>query len=96
VSSAANLNVPLLSPIRCGLSSWFFHVMVVPATTVKVAGSEGEVVDLDGIRGRTPLGFDKLLRRPGCRSWRLFVPRRFSRSRPWFSGGALCGPDLRM
>jgi len=31
VSSAADLKVPFLSPIRCGLSSSFFQVTVVPA-----------------------------------------------------------------
>src|SRR6516162_8334593 len=43
VSSAADLNVPLLSPIRCGLSSSFFQVTVVPAVTVKVAGAKAKL-----------------------------------------------------
>src|ERR1700747_3597280 len=38
VSSAADLKVPFLSPIRCGLSSSFFQVTVGPAGTVSVAG----------------------------------------------------------
>src|SRR5690242_14058897 len=40
VSSAADLKVPFLSPIRCGLSSSFFQVTVVPAVTVSVAGAK--------------------------------------------------------
>src|ERR1700751_5364720 len=43
VSSAADLKVPFLSPIRCGLSSSFFHVTVVPAVTVKAAGVKAKV-----------------------------------------------------
>jgi hypothetical protein len=38
VSSAADLKVPFLSPMRCGLSSSFFQVTIVPAVTVRVAG----------------------------------------------------------
>src|SRR3984893_14691926 len=38
VSSAADVNVPFLSPIRCGLSSSFFQVTVVPGVTVRLAG----------------------------------------------------------
>src|ERR1700751_3919134 len=43
VSSAADLKVPFLSPIRCGLSSSFFQVTVVPAVTVKGAGGKAQV-----------------------------------------------------
>jgi hypothetical protein len=43
VSSAADLKVPFLSPIRCGLSSSFFHVTVVPAVTVKAAGVKAKL-----------------------------------------------------
>src|SRR5215472_5862728 len=43
VSSAADLNVPFLSPIRCGLSSSFFQVTVVPAVTVSVAGAKAKL-----------------------------------------------------
>jgi Na+/serine symporter len=38
VSSAADVNVPFASPIRCGLSSSFFQVTVVPGVTVRLAG----------------------------------------------------------
>src|SRR5262249_7778433 len=40
VSSAADLKDPFLSPIRCGLSSSFFQVTVVPAVTVSVPGAK--------------------------------------------------------
>ena len=43
VSSAADLKVPFLSPIRCGLSSSFFQVTVVPAVTVRVAGVKAKL-----------------------------------------------------
>src|SRR5712671_3966800 len=43
VSSAADLKVPFLSPIRCGLSSSFFQVTVVPAVTVSVAGAKAKL-----------------------------------------------------
>ena len=43
VSSAADLKVPFLSPIRCGLSSSFFQVTVVPAATVRVAGVKAKL-----------------------------------------------------
>ena len=43
VSSAADLNVPFWSPIRCGLSSAFFQVTVVPAVTVRVAGAKAKL-----------------------------------------------------
>src|ERR1700739_3793664 len=38
VSSAGDAKVPPLPPIRCGLSSSFFHVTVVPAVTVRAGG----------------------------------------------------------
>ena len=63
VSSAADLKVPFLSPIRCGLSSSFFQVTVVPAVTVERRRREGEVVDLDG--GRACRGRDRRLARSG-------------------------------
>src|SRR6516225_4806546 len=40
VSSAADLNAPFLSPIRCGLSSSFFQVTVVPVVTASVVGAK--------------------------------------------------------
>src|SRR5690348_17021132 len=43
VSSAADVNVPFLSPIRCGLSSSFFQVTGVPALTVRVAGRKAKL-----------------------------------------------------
>src|ERR1700756_4945078 len=43
VSSAADLKVPFLSPIRCGLSSSFFQVTVVPAVIVSVAGVKAKL-----------------------------------------------------
>jgi hypothetical protein len=43
VSSAADVKVPFLSPIRCGLSSSFFQVTVVPAVTVSVAGAKAKL-----------------------------------------------------
>src|ERR1700751_186011 len=43
VSSAADLKVPSLSPIRCGLSSSFFQVTVVPVVTVRVAGVKAKL-----------------------------------------------------
>jgi hypothetical protein len=64
VSSAADLKVPFLSPIRCGLSSSFFQITVVPAVTVSVAGAKGEVVDIDG--GGTRHGREHPLARRGA------------------------------
>src|SRR5215470_6644028 len=43
VSSAADFKVPFLSPIRCGLSSSFFQVTVVPAVTVRIAGAKAKL-----------------------------------------------------
>src|ERR1700746_2882502 len=43
VSSAADLKAPSLSPIRCGLSSSFFQITVVPAVTVRVAGVKAKL-----------------------------------------------------
>ena len=51
VSSAGDAKVPPLPPIRCGLSSSFFHVTVVPTVTVRAGGKYFEVFDIDG--GRT-------------------------------------------
>ena len=54
VSSAADLKVPFLSPIRCGLSSSFFQITVVPAVTVRVAGAKAKLSILTVARPRTP------------------------------------------
>jgi hypothetical protein len=43
VSSAADLKVPFLSPTRCGLSSSFFQITVVPAVTVRAAGAKAKL-----------------------------------------------------
>src|ERR1700751_1310471 len=43
VSSAADLKVPFLSPIRCGLSSSFFQMTVGPAVTGRVAGAKAKL-----------------------------------------------------
>src|SRR6516165_8544224 len=43
MSSAADLNCPVMSPIQCGLSSSFFQVTAVPAVTGKVAGAKAKL-----------------------------------------------------